>query len=145
VDDQLVGGHVAAILAREHTFVQATFQAVTARVLVSLAFVAASAAIFVVNDEWEDAPGWLFLAWLVLHAAYGAALASFWALPVALLVPVAIAPLPWDGGDTELWVQAAFAEGFYGLPFVFIGVIGRRLWEARRPPELPPPASREQS
>jgi hypothetical protein len=118
---------------------------VTARVLVSLAFVAASTAIFVVNDEWEDAPGWLFLVWLVLHTAYGAALASFWALPVTLLVPVAIAPLPWDGEDTELWVQAAFAEGFYGLPFVFIGVIGRRLWEVRRRPELPPPARREES
>ncbi len=111
---------------------------------VSVAFVAAATAIFIVGDEWDDAPGALFLVWLAVHLAYGAIVGEFWALPVALLVPVAIAPTPWDGTDTALWVQAAFAEIFYGIPFIFIGVIGRRLWLMRRPPELPPAARREE-
>ena len=114
-------------------------------IAVSAAFVAAAAAIFVLGDEWESAPGALFLAWLAVHLGFGLALASFWALPVALLVPAAIAPMPWDGYDTALWVQAAFAEGFYGLPFVFMGVIARRLWQARSPRELPAPGRREGS
>ena len=116
-----------------------------AAAVVSTAFVAAAAGIFVVGDEWDSAPSGLFLVWLGVHVVYGALLASFWALPVALLVPVAIAPLPWDGDDTALWAQAAFAELFYGIPFVFIGVVGRRLWRARRPAELPAPQPREEA
>jgi hypothetical protein len=111
----------------------------------SLVFVVAAAAIFIVGDEWDSAPGALFLVWLGVHLAYGAIVASFWALPVALLVPLAIAPTPWDGYDTELWMQAAFAEIFYGIPFVFIGVIGRRLWQIHRPAGLPPAAPREEA
>ena len=42
-------------------------------------------------------------------------------------------------------MQAAFAEVFYGIPFVFIGVIGRRLWQARKPAELPPAVRREEA
>ena len=116
-----------------------------ARATVSVLFVAAAAAIFVVGDEWDSGPAALFLVWLGVHVAYGAVLATFWALPIALLVPLVIAPLPWDGNDTELWVQAAFAELFYGVPFVFIGVIGVRLWRARRPTELPETQSREEA
>ena len=115
------------------------------RIAVSAVFVAVATAIFIVGDEWDSAPGGLFVPWLAVHLAYGAIVASFWAVPVAALVPLAIAPTPWDGYDTELWVQAAFAEGFYGMPFVFIGVIARRLWQARKPPELPLPISREES
>ena len=108
--------------------------------IASLAFVAAAAAIFVLGGEWESAPGSLFVAWLAVHFAYGALVPSFSALPTALLVPVVIAPTPWEGDDeTALWVQAAFAEVFYGIPFVFIGVIARRLWQARRPRELSRP------
>jgi hypothetical protein len=116
-----------------------------ARAIVSAIFVAAAAGIFVVGDEWDAAPGGLFLVWLGVHLAYGAVLATFRALPVALLVPLAVAPLPWDGYDTELWVQAAFAEIFYGIPFVFIGVVGRRLWQARRQAELPGRQPREEA
>ena len=116
-----------------------------ARATVSVLFVAAAAAIFVVGDEWDSGPAGLFLVWLGVHVLYGALFASFWALPVTLVVPLVIAPLPWDGKDTELWVQAAFAELFYGIPFVFIGVVGRRLWQARRPPGLPTPGSREEA
>lgn len=115
------------------------------RVTCSAAFVAVASAVFIVGDEWDGAPGGLFVVWLAVHLAYGAALATFWTLPVALLVPAAIAPLPWDGEDTALWVQAAFAEGFYGAPFVFIGVVARRLWQARAPSELSPPPGREET
>ena len=116
-----------------------------ARAIVPAIFVAAAAGIFVVGDEWDGAPAGLFLVWLAVHLAYGAVVATFWALPVALLVPLVVAPLPWDGDDTELWIQVAFAEVFYGIPFVFIGVIGRRLWQARRRPGLPAPQSREEA
>ena len=114
-------------------------------IIASVAFVGAAAAIYIAGDEWDSAPGALFLVWLGVHLAYGAAVASFWALPVALLVPIVIAPTPWDGTETELWVQAAFTEIFYGIPFVFIGVVGRRLWQLRRPAELPAAARREEA
>jgi hypothetical protein len=114
-------------------------------ITVSAVFVAVSAALFMIGSEWESGPDGLFLLWLGVHLAYGAVLAAFWTLPVALLVPVVVAPLPWDGGETAYWVQALFVEAFYGVPFVFIGVIGRRLWQARRPAELPPVPRREES
>lgn len=109
----------------------------------SAAFVAVAAGIFVLGSEWDDGPAGLFVVWLAAHLAYGAAVATFRALPVTLLVPLAIAPLPWQSGEeTAYWTQAAFAELFYGIPFVFIGVVGRRLWQARRPATLPPPPDR---
>ena len=105
------------------------------RIAVSALFVAVAAALFIVGDEWDSAPGGLFVPFLAVHLVYGAILGTFWAVPVAALVPLAIAPTPWDGYDTELWVQAAFAEAFYGMPFVFVGGIsayraGRR-WPRR--------------
>jgi hypothetical protein len=113
------------------------------RWVVSMIFVVAAAGIFVVGDEWDSGPAGLFLVWLAVHVVYGALLPTFWTLPVTLVVPLVIAPLPWDGDDTQLWVQALFAEAFYGIPFVFIGVIGRRLWLARRRPGLPGHQPRE--
>ena len=97
---------------------------------------AAAAAIFVVGDKWESAPGALFLVWLGVHLAYGVLMPSFRSLPVALLVPLAVAPARGERGETALWVQALFAEAFYGIPFIFIGVVARRLWRARRRVEL---------
>ena len=116
-----------------------------ARVAAGAAFSAAAAALFVLGDE-RDGSLPFFLGWLAAHVAYGILAGSFWALAVVVLCPpLLVALTSSNGDDTPLWLQAASVEAFYGVPFAFIGVVGRRLWLARRPPELPGPPRREES
>ena len=113
--------------------------------LAAAAFAAVAAALFVLGDERGGSLPF-FLGWLAAHVAVGAIVGSFWILAVALVGPPALVALTASNGDeTPLWLQAVAVEAFYGVPFVFMGVVGRRLWAARRPPELPPPAGREES
>jgi hypothetical protein len=116
-----------------------------ARVAAGAAFSAAAAVLFVLGDE-RDGSLPFFLGWLAAHVAYGILAGSFWALAVVVLCPpLLVALTASNGDDTPLWLQAASIEAFYGVPFTFIGVVGRRLWLARRPPELPSPPRREES
>jgi len=104
-----------------------------------LAFAGAAAALFVLGDE-RDGSLAFFVAWLAVHVVYGLAAGSFWALLVVLACPpLLVAVADTNGEDTPLWLQAASVELFYGIPFAFMGVVARRLWQARRPPELPAP------
>ncbi|HEY8103089.1 MAG TPA: hypothetical protein VIE18_01145 [Gaiellaceae bacterium] len=85
-----------------------------------------------------------FLAWLALHVLYGLASGSFWAfLIVVTCPPLFVATASGNGDDTPLWLQAAFVEVFYGVPFAFIGIVARRLRQARRRPELTQLSERE--
>jgi hypothetical protein len=119
-----------------------------ADVAVAAAFAASAATLFVLGDE-RDGSLPFFLAWLAVHVLYGIAKGSFWALPIVVVCPpLFVASSSGNGEETPLWLQAAFVEAFYGIPFAFIGVIARRLWTARRglredPPTLPPPNGRE--
>ena len=108
-----------------------------ANIAVAAAFAASAAALFVLGDE-RDGSLTFFLGWLVVHVLYGIASGSFWALLVVVSCPpLFVATTSGDGGETPLWLQAAFVEAFYGIPFAFMGIVGRRLWRARRPPALP--------
>ena len=110
-----------------------------------MAFAGASALLFVLGDE-RDGSLPFFLAWLALHVLYGAGAGSFWALAVVLAgPPLLVAVTASSEDDTPLWLQAAAVELFYGVPFAFMGVVVRRLWQARRPPELPQPPRGERS
>jgi hypothetical protein len=77
---------------------------------------------------------------------YGVASGSFWALVIVVTCPpLLVATTSGNADDTPLWLQSFFVELFYGVPFAFMGVVGRRLWQARRPPDaLPVPAHREE-
>ncbi len=108
-------------------------------VAVAAVFAAAAAALFVLGDERGGSLPF-FLGWLAVHVLYGAVSNSFWALPIVIACPpLFVAGSPDGGDDTPLWLQAFFVELFYGAPFAFAGIVGRRLWQARRPKEEPTP------
>ena len=108
-------------------------------VAVAAAFAAAAATLFVLGDERGGSLPF-FLGWLAVHVLYGAVSGSFWALPIVIVCPpLFVAASPDGGDDTPLWLQAFFIELFYGAPFAFVGIVGRRLWQAWRPPERTPP------
>jgi hypothetical protein len=115
-----------------------------ARLLAGTAVAAGAATLFVVGNDRDDSLAF-FLAWLFLHVLYGSAVGSFWVLAVVLSAPplFVAAFAGSNGDDTPLWLQAASVELFYGVPFAFAGVLGRRLWQARRPPKLPGADARE--
>jgi hypothetical protein len=111
-----------------------------AEIAVAAAFAATAAALFGEDRSWP-----FVVAWLGVHALYGVASGSFWALATALTCPpLFVAGLKPDGEDTALWVEALFVGAFYGVPLTFIGVVARRLWRLRRQSaELPDPAEGE--
>ena len=119
-----------------------------AQIAAGAAFTAVAATLFVVPDEWEAAPSLaFFLAWIAAHSAYGVLSGSFRSLAVVLIgPPLAVALTPYDGYDTALWIQAGFAAVFYGIPFAFLGVVARRMWQlTRRPLESEPLADDERA
>ena len=114
-------------------------------VAVGAAFAAAAAAIFVAGDERNGSLP-LFLTWLAVHVLYGLASDSFWALLIVLTCPpLFVGMFAADGYDTELWLEAAFVETFYGVPFAFMGILARRIWALHRRPALPDRPPREDS
>ena len=116
-----------------------------ADVAVAAAFAAAAAALFVLGDE-RDGSLPFFLAWLAVHVLYGIASGSFWALLIVVACPpLFVATASGNGDDTPLWLQAAFVEAFYGVPFAFMGIVGRRVFQLRRRPESPASSGREES
>ena len=113
------------------------------RLLGGAAVAAGAAALFVLGNDRNDSLAF-FLAWLLLHVLYGFVAGSFWTLAVVLSAPpLLVAAAGSNGDDTPLWLQAASVELFYGVPFAFVGVLGRRLWQARRPTVLPDAGVRE--
>ena len=106
-------------------------------------FAASAAALFVLGDE-RDGSWPFFLAWLAVHVLYGLAAGSFWALLIVVTCPPLFAATSsGNGDDTPLWLQAAFVEAFYGVPFTFMGILARRIWQLRRRRELPGEVGRE--
>ena len=107
-------------------------------VAVAAAFAASAAALFVLGDE-RDGSLPFFLAWLAVHLLYGIVSGSFWALLIVVTCPpLFVATSSGNGDDTPLWLQSAFVQAFYGVPFAFMGVLGRRIWQLHRRPALPP-------
>lgn len=116
-----------------------------ADIAVATAFAASAAALFVLGDERNGSLP-IFLAWLVVHVLWGIVSDSFWALLIVVTCPpLFVAMSSGNGDETPLWLQAAFVEAFYGVPFAFIGIVGRRIWEIRRQPELSHSAEGEES
>jgi hypothetical protein len=112
---------------------------------VAAAFAASAAALFVLGDE-RDGSLPFFLGWLAVHVFYGIASGSFWALLIVVTCPpLFVATSSGGSDDTPLWLQAAFVEAFYGVPFAFMGILARRIWQLRRRPALPQVSSREES
>jgi type IV secretory pathway protease TraF len=115
-----------------------------AEVAVAAVFAASAAAIFVAGDERNGSLP-LFLGWLAVHVLYGIVSGSFWALVIVLTCPpLFVAMFAADGYDTELWLESALIEAFYGVPFAFMGILARRIWQLRRR-ELPDSPPREES
>ncbi len=107
-----------------------------ADIAVAAVFAASAAALFVQGDE-RDGSLPFFLAWLAVHVLYGIASGSFWALPIVVACPpLFVATASGDGEGNPLWLEALAVEAFYGISFAFIGVVARRVWQARRAPEL---------
>ena len=101
------------------------------------AFAAAAAALFVLGDE-RDGSLPFFLAWFAVHVLYGIVSGSFWALLIVVSCPpLFVAAGSGNGDDTPLWLQSFFVEAFYGVPFAFVGILARRIWQLRRRPALP--------
>jgi hypothetical protein len=116
-----------------------------ADVAVAAAFAASAAALFVLGDE-RDGSLSFFLAWFAVHVLYGIVSGSFWALLIVVSCPpLFVAAGSGNGDDTPLWLQSFFVEAFYGVPFAFVGILARRIWQLRRRPELPAPSQREES
>ena len=118
-----------------------------ADIAVAAAFAAAAATLFVLGDERNGSLPF-FLAWFAVHVLYGIVTGSFWALLIVVTCPpLFVATSSGNGDDTPLWLQAAAVEAFYGVPFTFMGILVRRIWQLRRRPrstaELPAPPSRE--
>ena len=108
-----------------------------ADVAVAAAFAAAAATLFVLGDE-RDGSLPFFLAWLAVHVLYGVAAGSFSALAIVVTCPpLFVATSTGNGDDMPLWLQSFFVEAFYGVPFAFMGILARRIWQLRRRPELP--------
>jgi hypothetical protein len=80
----------------------------------------------------------LFLAWIAVHVLYGLASGSL----AALLIAVTCPPLFVAAGSGD-WLDALFVELFYGVAFVFAGVVARLVLQRRRRPELPDDRARE--
>ena len=115
-----------------------------AEVAVAAVFAASAAAIFVAGDERNGSMPF-FLGWLAVHVLYGIVSGSFWALLIVLTCPpLFVAMFAEDGYDTSLWLESAFVEAFYGVPFAFLGILARRIWQLRRR-ELPDSPRREES
>ena len=115
-----------------------------ADVAVTAAFAASAAALFVLGDERNGSLPF-FLAWFAVHVLYGVGSGSFWALLIAVSCPpLFVAASSGNGDDTPLWLQAFFVEAFYGIPFVFVGILARRIWQLRHR-ELPPTPHGEES
>jgi len=102
---------------------------------VAAAFAASAAVLFVLGDERNGSLPF-FLAWLAVHVLYGIVSGSFWALLIVVSCPPLFVATTGNGDDTPLWLQAAFVEAFYGVPFAFVGILARRIWQLRRR-ELP--------
>jgi hypothetical protein len=100
-------------------------------------FAAAAAWLFTEGDA-RDGSLPLFLAWIVVHVLYGLSSGSLAALLIAITCPPLFVAA--RSGD---WLDALFVELFYGVAFVFTGVVARRVWEGRRHPELPDEPGRE--
>jgi hypothetical protein len=116
-----------------------------ADVAVAAAFAASAAALFVLGDERDGALPF-FLAWFAVHALYGTVSGSFWALLIVVSCPpLFVAASSGNGDNTPLWLQSFFVEAFYGVPFAFVGILARRIWQLRRRPELPALPQREDS
>ena len=114
-------------------------------VALAAAFAASAAALFVLGDERNGSLA-LFLAWLAVHVLYGVVSGSFWALLIVVTCPpLFVATTSGNGDDTPLWLQAAFVEAFYGVPFAFVGILARRIWHLRRRRELPDSSQGEES
>jgi hypothetical protein len=115
-----------------------------AEVAVATVFAASAAAIFVAGDERNGSMPF-FLGWLAVHVLYGIVSGSFWALVIVLTCPpLFVAMFAEDGYDTSLWLESAFVEAFYGVPFAFLGILARRIRQLRRR-ELPDSSAREES
>jgi len=115
-----------------------------ADVAVAAAFAASAAALFVLGDE-RDGSLPFFLAWFAVHVLYGIVSGSFWALLIVVTCPpLFVAASSGNGDDTPLWLQSFFVQSFYGVPFAFVGILARRIWQLRRR-ELPPRSQREDS
>lgn len=122
-----------------------TFRARAAEIAVAAVFAAAAAALFVAGDERGGSLPF-FLGWLAVHVLFGVASGSFWSLLiVAVCPPLFVAASSGNGDETPLWLQSLFVEVFYGVPFTFVGVVARRIWQLRRRPALPAEPSREDS
>ena len=116
-----------------------------ADVAVAATFAASAAALFVLGDE-RDGSLPFFLAWFAVHVLFGIVRGSFWALLIVIACPpLFVAAGSGNGDDTPLWLQSFFVESFYGVPFAFIGILARRIWQLRRRPELSPPPGGEES
>jgi hypothetical protein len=97
-----------------------------------------SAAWLFAEGEARDGSLPFFLAWIVVHVLFGLASGSLTALPIAIACP----PLFVAAGSAD-WLDALFVELFYGVAFVFTGVVLRRAWELRRRAALPEEPPRE--
>ena len=114
-----------------------------ANIAVAAAFAASAAVLFVQGDERNGSLPF-FLGWLAVHVLYGIVSNSFWAFFIVVTCPpLLVATSAGNGDDTPLWLQAFFVEAFYGVPFAFIGIVGRRVWQLRRAPELRQSPGRE--
>ena len=113
-------------------------------VAVAAAFAASAATLFVLGDE-RDGSLPFFLGWLAVHVLYGIASGSFWALLIVVTCPpLFVATTSTANSDNmPLWLESIFVEAFYGVPFAFMGVLARRIWQLRRRPELPAPPAGE--
>jgi hypothetical protein len=95
-------------------------------IALAAAFSAAAAWLYLEGDERGGSLPF-FLAWAAVHVVFGAAAGSLAALVVAVACPPLFAVA---GGGS--WIEAAFVELFYGVAFVFAGVVARRVWHGRR-------------
>ena len=118
-------------------------RALATDVAVAAAFAASAAALFVAGED-RDGSWPFFLGWLAVHVLYGIVSGSFWALLIVVTCPPLFAATSsGNGEDTPLWLQSFYVEAFYGVPFAFMGVLLRRIWQLHRRPELSGEVSRE--